>query len=339
MRRHTISRYRPTYRKDETKLIIESAMRGESLAFVGIAGVGKSNLVNFLREFRGRPGGNGAVDLFFPVVDATYWEGTPESLWGLMLNALAQATNELPPPTKGNGAVQASEAERALDPLRVRLQWICQERGHRVMFVLDDFDAVLERGPLPMLERLNGLRSEGNRGYLSYLVFTKRLPHILGRPHDLENQSKFYDLFRHNIYALEPYLPEDAQQMLAHLNELAGKPLSDADLSRIHELAGGHARLLKIVFEIWVRGGAPKADPLSYFANHPDVVHECRRIVSKLHEHEQHVAFVIAQGRCTAEYKSMADHLMRRGVLVKLSPPVWFSPLFGAYLSSQDHMP
>ncbi|RMD67183.1 hypothetical protein D6833_00535 [Candidatus Parcubacteria bacterium] len=314
-------------------------MRGESLAFVGIAGVGKSNLVNFLREFRGRLDGNGVVDLFFPVVDATYWEGTPGSLWRLMLNALAQATNELPPPTKGNGSAQASETERAFNTLQVRLEWICQKRGHRVMFVLDDFDAVLERGPLPMLERLNGLRSEGNRGYLSYLVFTKRLPHILGRPHNLESQSKFYDLFRYNIYALEPYLPEDARQMLAHLNERAGKPLSEADLAQIHELAGGHARLLKIVFETWVHSGAPKGDALSYFANHPDVVHECRRIVSKLHEHEQHVAFLIAQGRSAMEHKAVVEHLTRRGVLVKLSPPVWFSPLFGAYLSSRDHMP
>ena len=337
MPHNRMSRYRPEYRHDEVRLIIDSATRGESLAFVGIAGIGKSNLVNFLREYRGRPGGNGSVDLFFPVVDATYWERTPASLWKMMLGALAQATDELSPPGKGNRVVQALEGERTLDALRVRLRWVCQELGHRVIFVLDDFDAVFEQGPLAMLERLNGLRSEGNRGYLSYLVFTKRLPHVLGRPHDLESRSKFYDLFRHHIYALEPYRPEDARRMLAHLNELAGRPLSDADLAQVHKLAGGHARLLKILFESWIRGGAPGSDPLRHFANNLDVRQECRRILSKLHRHEQEVALLLAQHQDTAEYQRAVAHLMRRGVLVKRDPVTWFSPLMAEFLRSQDH--
>ena len=67
--------------------------------------------------------------------------------------------------------IPISEEERVLNTLQDRLKGVCQKLGHQVMFVLDDFDMVLKTGPLTMLERLNGLRSEGNRGFLSYLVF------------------------------------------------------------------------------------------------------------------------------------------------------------------------
>ena len=87
-------RYQPTYRVDEINLILRFASRGESLGLVGIAGVGKSNLVNFLRDIQ-----HNALQLeqeiehlHFPIVDLTYWEGTASSLWKMMLDALNQTT-------------------------------------------------------------------------------------------------------------------------------------------------------------------------------------------------------------------------------------------------------
>jgi hypothetical protein len=336
MSRNIISpRYQPTYRADEINLIIRFALRGESLGFVGIAGIGKSNLVNFLRDIQGNAQHieQDVERLHFPVVDATYWQRTPISLWKMMLEALNQATKELEPSSEANKVIPILEEERVLSTLQARLEWICQELKHKIMFVLDDFDVVFQTGPLAMLERLNGLRSEGNRGALSYLVFTKRLPHILGQNYHLENGSKFYDLFRHNIYALEPYAPEDARQMLIHLNEVAGKPLNNRELTQIRALAGGHAQLLKIVFNIWVNEGVPNAtDPVTHLAAKPDVQQECRRILLSLHEQEQVVALLVAQGRQTADYQDIIDHLVRRGLLS--APTTWFSPLFAQFLST-----
>lgn len=331
------SRYQPTYREDEIQLVIRSALRGESLGFMGVAGVGKSNLVNFLRDIEHNApqiGRNDVEQLLFPIVDATVWQGTASSLWQLMLDALNQAAKSLAPFPENSKIIPISEEERALSPLQVRLQWICQERKYKIMFVLDDFDAVFETGPLAMLERLNGMRSDGNRGLLSYLIFTKRLPHVLGQSYDIENKSKFYDLFRHNIYALEPYSPDDARQMLMHLNAVAGKPLNNRDLVQIHALAGGHARLLRILLNIWIEEGAPATDPVAYFAAQPDVQQECRRILLNLHEQEQQVALLVARGLHTAEHQSIIDHLMRRGLLSHSN--AWFSPLFAQFLGTYE---
>jgi len=327
-------RYRPTYRADEVRLILSFALRGESLGFVGIAGVGKSNLINFLRDIHSNAEQikQNVAHLDFPIVDATYWQGTPISLWKMMLDALVQATRDIPPTPESNKVIPYSEEERILNILRTRLEWLCQELNRKVVFVLDDFDGVFEAGPLALLERLNGFRSEGNRGHLSYLIFTKRLPHILGEGYDMEHKSKLYDLFRHNIYALEPYTPQDARQMLAHLNEVAGRPFSTRELTQIHGLTGGHARLIKIVFESWLSDPPSNVDPIVHFMARPDVQQECQRVLLNLHEYEQEVALSAARGQNPADRQDIIDHLIRRGLLSESGD--WFSPLFAQFLST-----
>jgi hypothetical protein len=328
-------RYQPTYRRGEIQLVMDLASRGESLGFVGVAGVGKSNLVNYLRDV-GRHAPQLRQDggpVCFPIVDARHWDHKPGGLWKLMLGALSKAEQGLLLVRREDAKViPISDEERALNRLQAHLERLCQNLKYQVMFVLDDFDEVLKTGPAEMIERLSGLRSEGNRGYLSYLVITKRLPHILGRPHNLENDSQFYDLFRRHLYALEPYNREDAQQMLVHLNSLVSKPLSNKDLAQIRELAGGHAGLLKAVFDIWLEEHPQGDDLVDSLALKPDVRQECRRILVHLHAQEQEVAVLVARKKHTQEHQPTIDHLVCRGLLSESGD--WFSPLFERFLAS-----
>jgi hypothetical protein len=328
-------RYQPTYRRDEIQLVIDLACRGESLGFVGVAGVGKSNLVNYLRDL-GRHAPQLRQDggpVCFPIVDARHWDHKPGGLWKLMLDALSKAEQGLLlVPREDVKIIPISDEERALNRLQAHLERLCQNLKYRVMFVLDDFDEVFKIGPAEMIERLSGLRSEGNRGYLSYLVITKRLPHVLGRSYNLENDSKFYDLFRRHLYSLEPYNREDAQQMLVHLNSLVSKPLSSRDLTQIRALAGGHAGLLKTVFDIWLEEHPQGNDLVDSLAHKSDVRQECRRVLVHLHEQEQQVAVLVARGQHTQDHQHIVNHLVCRGLLSESG--TWFSPLFQRFLVS-----
>lgn len=86
-----IPRYGPDYRKKEISRICQSAQRGESLALVGIAGTGKSNITNFLCKdtygYKAQYLGNAATETHFILVDGTIWEGTAQSLLAIMLEA------------------------------------------------------------------------------------------------------------------------------------------------------------------------------------------------------------------------------------------------------------
>ncbi len=335
---NNIPRYPPTYRQNEIHLIMGAARQGQSLCLMGIAGIGKSNITNFLRYALYQDQQQYLVHdpykFLFPVIEGNAWDQKLQGLWGAMLAELDEIARDLPhPPPIDPQILQLSEDQRAFSLLRARLQWLTQ--NYQIMFILDDFDKVLQTAPLSLLEQLSTLRNAGNRDKLSYLIFTKKLPAVLGRGHPLQNNSKFYDLFKDAVYALEPYNREDAQQMLTFLNENAGKPLGTQDLILIREkLSGGHAGLAKIIFDSWCRTRPDPEDLVIFFAKKTAVSNECQRIYRGLHADEQEVALRLVRNQPKAEDQAIIVQLIRRGLLLDQATGEWFSPLFVEFLRS-----
>lgn len=329
------SRYLPTYREREVSFCCDYAARGESLCLVGVAGSGKSNIVKVLtedREVRRRYLGARVDVVRFAAIDGNTWEGAPQQLWEMLFSALLNAIKALPQPDFDPKITYLSDEEKLRRRVQITIDHICQRLDQRLMLILDDFDGVFVRGPLPMLEQLNAFRSAGNRERLSYLIFTKRLPHVLGRHFELDTRCKFYDLFRTNIFALEPYMQNDARHMVHHLNRQLSEPLPPGAVSGIVWLGGGHAGLLKMIFGSWVKQAPPADNQIDYFAAQADVQHECRRILSGLHPQERAVAIRLAQGRSRSDDDDTLDHLRRRGLLLDIAQGKWFSPVWAAFL-------
>lgn len=331
-------RYSPTYRKEEMSLIFDCAKQSQSLCLIGAAGIGKSNITNFLNSdpygYKAHYLGEQTDQCLFPIVDGNTWDQTPISLWKLMLEALRDVTQHLDQPEFDTKLINLSEEQKIFSELKIYVNWSCQKLKQHVMFVLDDFDSIFRIGPLAMLEQLYALRSSGNRGNLSYLIFTRQLPHVLGRAHPLRGVSKFYDTFSNHIYALGLYTHEDSQQMLMHLNELAGKPLTIRELTLIESLAGGHARLLRIIFELWQNHVPQTSDLVDFFSGKADVRDECTRIFNGLHDDEKSVALLIAHNATEDEHLPLMEHLKRRGLLTSVTRQTWFSPLFADFLKT-----
>jgi hypothetical protein len=332
----TIPRYLTTYRQDELRQICSHALKGASLCFVGVAGSGKSNVINLLSTdpygYKSHYLGDAVERVYFPVVAGPTVQRSAQTLWETMTTALKEAAPGVPWPPFDDKIRPISPEQGAYSQLRACVRTVCQDLGRHLMFIVDDFDGVLESGPLVMLEQLAALRNDGNRDYLSYLLFVKRLPHLLGQAHLLQDTSKFYDLFRHHIYALPPYEEADARQMLAFLNSSERQPLDTADFPAIVKLAGGHAGLLRIVFDLW-RSALVAGNIETYLGGRSEVQSECRRIFQQLHPEEQQTAVAIAQSHRNEIDRAVVDHLAVRGLLTESGDKItWFSPLFARYL-------
>lgn len=321
-------RYLPSYRECEVKFICDQAKGGESLCLIGVAGSGKSNLTKFLRDetkAKRQYLGDETETIHFLAVDATGWDGKPESLWELMVNALVSVTTYLPAPQT------PIYSDKPLQQLETWLQWVCQQQQHKVMFMLDEFDDVLRIGPRSVFDQFSRLRSAGNRERLSYLLFTRKLPHVLGRQHDLDTQSKFYDLFRNHIYALPLLKGDDSWQMLRHLNARTGYPLDRMDLVHIRSLTGGHSRLIKITFEVWQREKPSEGGEITtVLAAQPEIQDECNRILQGLHRQEREVAIRFARNQAYISDEPTLKHLQRRELIGPTG--IWFSPFMEIYI-------
>jgi hypothetical protein len=107
-------------------------------------------------------------------------------------------------------------------------------------------------------------------------------------------------------------------------------------MTQIEMLAGGHARLLRLIFELW-RSNRPGDDNLvATLVQQSDIRDECRRIFQGLHEEEQALCLRLVHGQPEAEDLSLIDHLVRRGLLNNEEARIWFSPLFAEFLRTQS---
>lgn len=334
-----IPRYLPSYRENALHHICTCAREGNSLNFVGVAGSGKSNITDLLRydlhNYKPRYLNNHVETVHFPRVDIPEWDGTPAELWEMMLEDLIEVTKHLEQPQNPDTKVLSlqNRDERALARLRTRVKWVCQDLRHTVMFMLDDIDRILMSGPVDMLETLYNLRARGNKGYLSYLLFTKKMPHVLGREFELDGKVKFYDLITSNIYVLGLYNDIDARQMLLYLNAQSLTPLTRDELLLIQSLGGGHSGIIKAVYTSWqrLRPSSP-IDVRDFYSNSPDILRECSRVFENLHGHEQEVALRVAKNKDTPDDKVMIQFLCARGLITGDNPYRWFSKLFEIFL-------
>jgi hypothetical protein len=336
-------RYPPDYRQAELKLIYQLILQRKSVAMVGLAGVGKSNLVRYLRDGLQAPHylGNAAGQILFAEVNAVRWDGKPVTLWQIMGGSLLRASEHITPPVDPGSISHLSEEQHFFDWLKAQLKLVCLKHGYQVVFILDNFDQVLSTGPLPMIDSLSEIRTSGDAGSVgsvSYVMFTQRLPHLLIGKHRQGEESSFCKLIRTHTYALGLYDDKDARQMVEYLNHGSVNPLSHEQIDIVLELAGGHAGLISAIFDNWPPHSEPQPEPVSYFAQQADVQGECRRVLQSLHSWEQETAVALAQGSTPAPRWDFVELLVTRGVLHDTHPIKWFSPLWQRFLQSQPQI-
>ncbi len=325
-------RFSPHYRRDELALITDYARRGLSCVFIGIPGSGKSNLVNCLMRHYGRvsaPDGT-AIVLKTVLVDCNDWNGGQVDFWHL----LRRETEKVLSPSN---VIPLSSDPVARDNLITRqlANAFCHQPDQRLLLVFDDADKLLRRGPLALLEQLRTLRDE-NRDALAFMLFVNRLPHRLGRTIRLTEESKFYRLFVSHIFVLRLYNRADAWHMLQFLNAQAAQPLANSTLRFIYQLAGGHARLLRLVHEQYLIDPPSSRNPTGDLLAQPAIREACERIFRSLHRHEQQVLWMLTHGQTPGTGDAPALFLLRRrGLLFEPNDRI-FSLLFENYLKFSD---
>lgn len=327
-------RFLPTYREKEVNLITRSALQGQSLSLVGIAGTGKSNLVRYVQDQANLlPYLNGSDRVIrFPVVDFLGWDGTAPGLWQMMLDGLLETVDDGQEAGQKVPNVQAESASALYAALKKVLSHVIFDLGIQIMFVLDESDTFLRQAPTPLIEQLYTLRNSGFRDRLSYLFFTKKLPSVLLRRNAPDYRFKLFDLFSNHIHPLGMYAPSDAHQMLTYLEFREGRRLDRRDFESIQVLAGGHSRLIFVLFQIWTQTEVPLKNPIDFLKKHPDVQLECNRILSGLHKKEQEALLATAKRIQSLEHMDALNLLVARGLLLGLYPIRWFSPLVPATL-------
>lgn len=314
-----LERYPIDYRCEIVGEIMKHIQNGECFAMIGLAGAGKSNLINFAKE----------RDVIRHYLPAELSEGTQllllngrsegasrEKLYQAMLSRL----QELGARSEAKGDV--------LNTLRSTLKDVCAQR--RIVFVIDEFEYLIQRQPIDFFDELRDLRDDHRTTRnLLFLIVTHRLPHAIEEGTAFE-KSKLFELFRDHYYPLQPYRQRDGEAMLDVLTQRAKLPtLSVETRQSLLSYSGGHSGLLYALFYEQTpqfQLGEPKA----MLAQSQKLRDANDTIWIHLHREEQEALKTLAQGGTLDA--DMAGFLIKRGLVQKNSPTALFCPLFDAYV-------
>ncbi len=318
-------RYPPTYRQEIVQRVFRVTQEGRSMCLVGLAGVGKSNLLTFLE----RPEVQDLYSEFIAkrthIVRVPCEKDTdsPQSVYRSLLSALVRTLNLPHPDRRRVGDFEA---------LRDALDLYCKYQSQRVVFILDEFEQLIRTQPPTLFEALRILRDDHRTtSNLAYVLVMHRMPQVVVGQQPFV-KSRLFEIVRNDIYSLGPYTKEDAYAMLGALCAKTRLTLSDLEKDRLYKLSGGHSGILKSIFMAMH----------PYFSNFsvrkivrlaetdPEVAAACKHIWEHLHIEEQFALSRLVRGASLD--LSMVEFLQKRGLVRPGSWGELFSEVFKEFV-------
>ena len=314
-----LDRYPIDYRCEIVGEIMKHIQNGECFAMIGLAGAGKSNLINFAKEPE-------VIRHYLPTELSDHTQlmllngrsegASRDKLYQAMLLRLQES-----------GTSSESKGD-ALHTLRSTLKSICKQQ--RIVFVIDEFEYLIQRQPVDFFDELRDLRDDHRTSRnLLFVIVTHRLPHAIEEGAAFE-KSKFFELFRDHYYPLRPYRPRDAEAMLDILVQRTKSPALTAEMRQaLLAYSGGHSGLLYALF-YELTPQFQIGEPKVLLAQSQKLRDAADKIWIHLHVDEQEALKALVRGSTTDA--DTAQFLLKRGLVQKSSPTTLFCPLFEAYV-------
>jgi DNA-binding winged helix-turn-helix (wHTH) protein len=331
------------FRENEVDQVFETIVSGNSCSIVGIGSCGKSNLLRFLMEEKVQQVklGSDRDSFLFIYVDTN--KMLKLSQWGLYELMLHQMINMLIEHNIDEGVIEAAgifhekimRKPNGLLSLRYldrAILMVCNKNALRLVFLFDEFDALISKMPASGFRALRALRDD-HKYRLMYVVVTRlEIPRLR---QDISEVEHFEELVTSTTIWLGPYVKEDALMMLSRLERRHGLKLSESVKEQIVEETGGHPGLIREVFNQakWNYDISTRQELI------PSIIDECRRIWFSLDKTEQDMIVRFANSISPFDETDFSfTRLLQKGIIRTNSEPgeyAIFSPLFLDYLKQQ----
>jgi hypothetical protein len=230
---------------------------GESAAVVGVASVGKSNLVRCLQQADIQEAHLGPEkdEILIVLVDSNDLTSITEwTFLELLMYRLVVHCQNANLPTRVASRMEALHdklSSRADDVTNAQrcveqaVHYLCQVNKLRVVWLLDEFEVLYQQLSPRTWINLRSLRDK-NKYSLSYLLFLRReLEDVLPATPEVE---AFAELFQTHILGLKPYDLSGTQLMLNRLSSRRQVEWPAGQTTQVFRLSGGHGGINRVFF-------------------------------------------------------------------------------------------
>jgi hypothetical protein len=358
---------RMAFREAETRFSLLNLNAGRSIALVGVGSVGKSNFLRHLlhADLRSAILGPEAEGLHLIYIDPnnmldslppmngtsnpTGWAGY-EIMTHRLYRYFYPQFDRMPEYVGKNLLQVYQNLQDGKNPLTVQVGLRSLEyaidllagQGLRLVFVFDEFEAMLNELPPRFFRTLRGLRDDYKRSLMYMTASRKALPDLVHEGHlDYDALEPFIELFSDTTRYISAYTMRDSLMVLADVAERLGVALPDRTQDQIYRLSGGHTALLKAAVELSnelqdTRDDDWNADRLARYGS---IQAGAYTIFLSLNASEQQALEKLMRGETVSQDATLAlavNTLTQKQLLNRTSDGLQITPpLFRAYLRSR----
>lgn len=336
-----------SFRAHLVKNLMRLIKAGESVAIIGMASVGKSNVVYCLQQSDIQKVHLGKQKKEYLVVRIDSNDLTSIGEWHLFelllycLSIHCQHTNLSTEITSRledlNQKLRAQEdsvthAQRCFEQA---IHWLCQIHRLKVVLLFDEFDLLFQKLSSRFFVNLRALRDK-NKYSLGYILFLRNDLEDLQT--GLTEVEAFVELFQNSTFYLKPYDLSGTELMLSRLSDRQQITWPVEYTPRVFNLSGGHGGLISVIFSEILsqieRGERIKFDLL---IENQEIINECQKIWSSLTESERSFLQRFVEAGCSGEFLKasghMVDKMYQKGILrFESQGPQLFSALFAEFV-------
>ena len=315
-----------TYCQTEVKQILRAIRSQRSIAVVGLAGMGKSNILRFIAAHpraRARYLDRMADDVIIVLLDCNLIENCAQE--AAILQAMAVQLASVAKGGKSSTSMPARQTlEKALEML---------PPAQLPVFIVDRFDLAAATLPSSFYNILRGLRDR-RAGRVSFVLGLRRLP---------ENLYELGDLFVNPCY-VGPLNRQDSLDSLRRDERRIGHRFKPIERERVLAISGRHPALRKNVAELAAAGSVSLVEEdrvvIAHLLEIPLIPQICGDLWNDLTTTEQTALWAYLSGAPTTdtEVTKVVTSLRQYGLLDETSSrqPALFSPLFEAFVRQQS---
>lgn len=342
----------PSFRVAEVRQLFDFALAGESASIVGVSGVGKSNLFNYLLDVRTQEYylGQDAHNYIFLRVNFHYLpDFSARSVYSLLLDQLELLEEHSDRIGLKHDHIEriSQYHEKLLDAgddllkaqryFRLSIRTLLHHSQRKLVFLIDQFDEVYREANPRLLANLRGLR-EAYKYRVVYFIFTRNLVSLLAPAN--KSREEFVELLALNTVGLKPYNETDALLLIKRVSTRNQLSFRQAKAEVLIKISGGHAGLLRAAFLETVRDKTltsyvqqERIETLTEkLLKLPNVRLECDKIWDSITVEEQQALVRLAHGLpIHSSHQQACRWLQIKGLLCDTQPLQFFSILLSAY--------
>ncbi len=258
--KHLESLYPANARFDEIQKILNYIKEGNSCQLVGLPGVGRSNLLDFLAYNRSiryaHLGEKQAASIHFVPVDFSEVRG--KQLFDVMKFLFLSLVESLRDRKKEEEYTTVDKIFRDylgfhdelvfFQGLKQAIDYLALEKGFTIVFLFDRFEEYIPNATTEFFTNLRILRRHAKYHFSVVFSLNRPLEEML----EPSLFADFYEFVAGHIVYMSLFDKPGVDFRLSYLQKLTGRKIPDKIIEEIIHLTGGHSKLIRLSAEAYL---------------------------------------------------------------------------------------